>query len=166
MNEYPWARRCTNSRRPTARDKETGQRIRWHRQLKGMTLAILAQAIGISLQQLAKYESGQNKIDASGLESIAKIFQVPTEDLLQRSPFEAGLTEVGFSLGDLLHEPLVIRLLRAWDRIECFEHRAILLQLIKSFDQVNTAVPNDEHNLCEKIEMHINLYAVQRDGRG
>ena len=66
---------------PTARDKEIGQRIRWCRQLKGMTLATLAEAIGISLQQLAKYESGQNKIDASGLESIVKIFQVSTEEL-------------------------------------------------------------------------------------
>ena len=82
MNEFPWIRRYNNnSRKPTARDKETGQRIRWCRQLKGMTLATLAEAIGISLQQLAKYESGQNKIDASGLESIVKIFQVSTEEL-------------------------------------------------------------------------------------
>ena len=129
---------------PTARDKEIGQRIRWCRQLKGMTLATLAEAIGISLQQLAKYESGQNKIDASGLESIAKIFRVSTKALLQESPFEAGLTEVGHGLGDLLHEPLVIRLLRAWDRIECSEQRNILLQLIKSLDQVNAAVPMGE----------------------
>jgi transcriptional regulator with XRE-family HTH domain len=107
VNEFPWIRRYNNnSRKPTARDKETGQRIRWCRQLKGMTLATLAEAIGISLQQLAKYESGQNKIDASGLESIAKIFQVSTEGLLQESPFEAGLREVGLGLGDLLHGPL------------------------------------------------------------
>ena len=154
MNEFPWIRRYNNnSRKPTTRDKEVGQRIRWCRQLKGMTLAVLAKAIGISLQQLAKYESGQNKIDASGLESVAKIFQVSADELLQDSPFEAGLTEIGLGLGDLLHDPLVIRLLRAWDRIECSEHRDILLQLIKSLVQMNAAVPQGEYNLCEKIEV-------------
>jgi transcriptional regulator with XRE-family HTH domain len=145
VNEFPWIRRYNNnSRKPTARDKETGQRIRWCRQLKGMTLATLAEAIGISLQQLAKYESGQNKIDASGLESIVKIFQVSTEELLQESPFEAGLREVGFGLGDLLHEPLVIRLLRAWDRIERPKQRDILLQLIKFFGEVDETPSKDK----------------------
>jgi transcriptional regulator with XRE-family HTH domain len=144
MNEYPWVQDYKSSREPTPRDKDIGQRIRWCRQFKGMTLAVLAKAIGISLQQLAKYESGQNKIDASGLESVAKIFQVSAEDLLRESPFESGLTEIGLGLGDLLHEPLVIRLLRAWDRIECSEQRNILLQLIKSLDQVNAAVPMGE----------------------
>jgi|GEM_PF-573182 len=165
MNEYPWVRSYKSSRKPTARDKQIGQRIRWRRQLTGLTLATLADAIGISLQQLAKYESGQNKIDASGLESTAKIFQVPADELLQGSPFESGLTEIGLGLGDLLREPLVVRLIRAWAQIECSEHRAILLQLIKSLDQVNTPVPNGEYNLCEKIELQINLYAVQGDGR-
>ena len=134
MNEHPWVRRYKSSRKPTPRDKQIGRRIRWYRQLKGMTLAALAQSIGITFQQLAKYESGHNKIDASGLESIAKIFTVSTEELLQESRFEAGLTEVGLGLGDLLREQSVVRLIRAWDRIECPEQRNSLLQLIKSLD--------------------------------
>lgn len=144
MNEYPWVRRYKSSRKPTARDKEIGQRIRWCRHLKGMTLATLADAISISLQQLAKYESGRNKIDASRLELIANILQVSTEELLQGSPFEAALREVGFSLGDLLHDPLVIRLLQAWDRIERSRHRDILLRLINSFGQIEAAPPKGE----------------------
>jgi transcriptional regulator with XRE-family HTH domain len=142
--EYPGARRYKSSRKPTARDKEVGQRIRWYRQLKGMTLATLAELIGISLQQLAKYESGQNKIGASGLDSIAKIFQVSADELLQESPFEAGLTEIGLGLGDLLRKPLVIRLLRAWDRIERPKQRDILLQLIKSFGEVDETPSKDK----------------------
>jgi transcriptional regulator with XRE-family HTH domain len=102
MNEYPLVQDYKSSREPTPRDKDIGQRIRWCRKLKGMTLAVLAKAIGISLQQLAKYESGQNKIDASSLESVAKIFQVSAEELLRESPFEAGLTEIGLGLGDLV----------------------------------------------------------------
>jgi transcriptional regulator with XRE-family HTH domain len=139
MNEYTWVRRYRSSRKPTARDKGIGQRIRWCRHLKGMTLATLADAISISLQQLAKYESGGNKIDATRLDSIAKILRVSTEELTQESPSEAALREIGLGLGDLLHDPLIIRLLRAWDRIERSDHRDILLQLIKALDQVSAA---------------------------
>jgi transcriptional regulator with XRE-family HTH domain len=139
MNEYPWVRRYRSSRKPTAQDKGIGQRIRWCRQLKGMTLATLADAISISLQQLAKYESGGNKIDATRLESIAKILRVSTEELTQESPFEAALSELGLGLGDLLHDPLLIRSLQAWVWIERSEHRGILLQLIKALDPANAA---------------------------
>jgi transcriptional regulator with XRE-family HTH domain len=141
MNEYPWGRRHKSSRKPTARDKEIGQRIRWCRHLKGMTLATLAEAIGISPQQLAKYETGQNKVDASSLELIAKLFQVAAEKLARGFSFEPALNEVGLGLCDLLHDPLVIRLLHAWGRIERSEHRDLLLRLINSFDQTETAPP-------------------------
>ncbi len=144
MTEYPCVRRHKSSRKPTARDEEIGQRIRWCRRLKGMTLATLAEIIGISPQQLAKYETGQNKVDASSLGLIAKLFQVAAEKLAQGFSFEAALKEVGLSLWDLLHDPLVIRLLHAWGRIERSEHRDLLLRLINSFDQTETAPPKCE----------------------
>ena len=109
-----------------------------------MTLATLASQLRISLQQLAKYESGRNKIDATHLESIAKILRVSTEELTQESPFEAALSELGLGLGDLLHDPLLIRLLQAWVWIERSEHRGILLQLIKALDPANAARPKGE----------------------
>ena len=87
------------------------------------------------------FGNDRSKIDATRLELIAKILQVSTEELLPESPSEAALREVSLGLDDLVHDPLVIRLLRAWDRIERSEHRDILLRLITSFDQIEAAPP-------------------------
>ena len=53
-------------------DKAVGKKIRFLRQVSGVTQAELARALDISHQQLQKYEMGINKISASKLWSISK----------------------------------------------------------------------------------------------
>lgn len=58
-------------------DAHVGQGVRSRRVLRGMTQSVLAEQIGLTFQQLQKYESGANRISASRLWEIAQILDVP-----------------------------------------------------------------------------------------
>lgn len=58
-------------------DKEVGSRLRLRRHAIGMAQEALAEQLGISFQQVQKYEAGVNRISASRLFDIAGILHVP-----------------------------------------------------------------------------------------
>ena len=58
-------------------DKHVGARVRTRRTLIGMTQRQLAKALGLTYQQIQKYEDGRNRIGASRLHQIASILEVP-----------------------------------------------------------------------------------------
>jgi transcriptional regulator with XRE-family HTH domain len=58
-------------------DKHVGSRIRMRRTMLDMSLAKLGDALGVTLQQVQKYETGANTISASRLQHISQILQVP-----------------------------------------------------------------------------------------
>lgn len=58
-------------------DVHVGKGVRSRRVLRGMTQSVLAEQIGLTFQQLQKYESGANRISASRLWEIAQILDVP-----------------------------------------------------------------------------------------
>jgi len=62
---------------PDPTDEHVGSRVRTRRCLLGMTQEELGDALGITYQQVQKYEKGQNRIAASRLQHIAHILQVP-----------------------------------------------------------------------------------------
>lgn len=64
------------SRSPGAIDIEVGKRIRACRRQRRFTLPRLAQCIGITAQQLQKYEKGVNRVTASKLVEIATVLQI------------------------------------------------------------------------------------------
>ena len=64
---------------PNAADRHIGQRIRMHRVLLGM----LSEILGISFQQLQKYESGANRIGAGRLPALANALQVPVSSFFE-----------------------------------------------------------------------------------
>jgi transcriptional regulator with XRE-family HTH domain len=62
---------------PNAIDVEVGGRIKLKRKLQGMSQQTLAEALGISFQQVQKYEKGVNRVGASRLSQIATALDVP-----------------------------------------------------------------------------------------
>ena len=68
---------------PNAADRHIGQRIRMHRVLLGMTQERLSEILGISFQQLQKYESGANRIGAGRLPALANALQVPVSSFFE-----------------------------------------------------------------------------------
>ena len=80
------------SRPPNPIDQHVGSRVRMRRAILGMTQEKLGLALGLTFQQVQKYEKGTNRIGASGLQAIAKVLDVPP------SYFFEGASEI---LGDL-----------------------------------------------------------------
>jgi transcriptional regulator with XRE-family HTH domain len=70
-------RRNNASRRLDPLDVLVGKRIRTQRLVRKMSQSELGKQLGITFQQIQKYESGVNRVGAGRLQSIAKIFGMP-----------------------------------------------------------------------------------------
>lgn len=86
---------------PNPIDVAVGQRVRMRRVMLDMTQEQLGEKLGITFQQVQKYEKGMNRIGASRLQQIAQILSVPVSFFFeeQRSVpmpgYQAGLAEEG-----------------------------------------------------------------------
>jgi transcriptional regulator with XRE-family HTH domain len=69
--------KATNNRSTTALDKQIGQRIRTRRLELGMAQTSLASEIGVTFQQIQKYERGANRVAAGTLFNVAKCLDLP-----------------------------------------------------------------------------------------
>ena len=58
-------------------DEHVGKRLRQKRDLSGMSQERLAEHVGVTFQQIQKYENGQNRISASRLYEFSQILKVP-----------------------------------------------------------------------------------------
>ncbi|MCG6203666.1 helix-turn-helix domain-containing protein [Rhodopseudomonas sp. HC1] len=74
-----------SSRSPGDIDRQIGRLLRARRHAAGLSLCDLAAAIGVSYQQMQKYEAGANRIAASRLVSIASHLRTAPADLLPAS---------------------------------------------------------------------------------
>lgn len=97
-------------RRAGQTDVAIGQRIKQQRSAKGRTQEELSQSLGVSSQQLQKYENGSNRISASRLVDIAHVLQVNVSTLLvdegASGDTETSMSQqVGRSPSSLRREP-------------------------------------------------------------
>ncbi|PTT11106.1 helix-turn-helix domain-containing protein [Caulobacter sp. HMWF025] len=67
----------TEGRRPNPVDLHVGSRVRMRRKLMGVSQEQLADSLGLTFQQVQKYERGANRVSASKLYEIARTLQVP-----------------------------------------------------------------------------------------
>ncbi len=99
---------------PDGRDIEVGRRVRTFRLQRGMSQEKLADQLGITFQQVQKYEKGINRIGAGRLQRISEILDVPIADLY--APQKRGSTVTG-EVFELLDTAASLRLVRAYARI-------------------------------------------------
>ncbi len=71
---------------PNPVDKYVGSRVRMRRIMLGMSQEKLGEALGLTFQQVQKYEKGTNCIGASRLQQISDILQVPVSFLFEGGP--------------------------------------------------------------------------------
>lgn len=71
---------------PNAIDVHVGSRICMQRRLKGMSQTTLAEGLGITFQQVQKYEKGTNRVGSSRLQAIANILGVPVSFFFEEGP--------------------------------------------------------------------------------
>lgn len=68
---------------PNPIDVFVGSRVRLRRLMVGMSQEALADRLGVTFQQVQKYEKGTNRISASRLQAIAEVFRVPPSFFFQ-----------------------------------------------------------------------------------
>lgn len=90
-------------------DAHVGARVRLRRMLTGMSQERLGELLGVTFQQIQKYEKGANRIGASRLYEISRILDVPVQYFFDDLPEEGGRPIArphGFS--DAAGEPFVM----------------------------------------------------------
>ena len=75
---------------PNPIDKHVGSRVRMRRMMLSMSQEKLGNALGLTFQQVQKYEKGTNRIGASRLQQISSILQVPISFFFEGAPDVPG----------------------------------------------------------------------------
>ena len=71
---------------PNPIDKHVGSRVRMRRMMLSMSQTTLGDELGLTFQQVQKYEKGTNRISASRLQHSAHILQVPVTFFFEGAP--------------------------------------------------------------------------------
>jgi transcriptional regulator with XRE-family HTH domain len=80
---------------PNPIDKHVGSRVRMRRMMLSMSQEKLGDALGLTFQQVQKYEKGTNRIGASRLQQISNILQVPVAFFFEGAPDLGGARPPG-----------------------------------------------------------------------
>ncbi|MGE0828819.1 MAG: helix-turn-helix domain-containing protein [Hyphomonadaceae bacterium] len=123
-----------DSRRATDADRMIGAKIRARRIAARMSQDKLASAIGITFQQIQKYESGSNRVAAGVLLKIASALGVPIEALLPASDDISSDNDVT----TLLKDAQTLAVVRAFARIQSAETKRLIVKLAETLATLNT----------------------------
>ncbi len=146
--QEPFGEKHEREPRASPIDTHVGARIRLRRTLLGMSQERLGEALGLTFQQVQKYERGVNRVGASRLFDLSRVLDVPIsfffDDMSEASAQSAapgplaGRRSLGFAdqqdgLGDeMLHRRETLELVRAYYRILDPNQRKTVFALIKS----------------------------------
>src|ERR1700722_6520927 len=91
---------------PNPIDKHVGSRVRMRRMMLGMSQEKLGDALGLTVQQVQKYEKGTNRIGASRLQQISHILQVSVSFFFEGAPSAQTLSKSD-GMGEAPSRPFV-----------------------------------------------------------
>lgn len=128
--------------RPHPVDVHVGSRVRLRRTLLGMSQEKLGEAIGLTFQQVQKYERGANRIGSSRLYELSRILDVPVSFFFDDMPgnvaassYVGGIAEGAseeYEAGDPLSKRETLELVRAYYKIGEPGVRKRLFELAKA----------------------------------
>ncbi|MEH6527786.1 MAG: helix-turn-helix transcriptional regulator [Sneathiella sp.] len=129
-------------------DAHVGSRVRLRRTLLGLSQQKLGQNLGLTFQQIQKYERGTNRIGASRLYELSEILDVPLSFFFDEMPKES--LALGGGLADpekafehqYMSKRETLELVRAYYKITDLEVRKRIFEVIKS-------VAHQEHELSQ-----------------
>ena len=125
-------------RSPDRVDIEVGRRVRTFRLQKEWSQEKLADQLGLTFQQVQKYEKGTNRIGAGRLQRIANILEIPVADFFT-SHKQGGVAPAEFF--KLLDTAAALRLLRAYSRIGEPKLQQAIMRLVESIAADSDRVP-------------------------
>ena len=139
MSSNETMERVEREHRASPIDVHVGTRVRLRRTLLGMSQEKLGEALGLTFQQIQKYERGVNRIGASRLFDLARVLDVPigfffddmSPELGGNAATRSRAAAFGFAEGqegfedDTLHRRETLELVRAYYRITEAQRRQI-----------------------------------------
>lgn len=127
-------------------DVYVGKRLRLKRTLQGLSQEAIGNAIGVTFQQIQKYERGINRMGASRLHDFARALGVPVSYFFEGYSEDQSTSQNAFGLAespapsynpaDPLSNRETVELMRAYYRIKNPTQRKRVLDLIKSMSEV------------------------------
>jgi transcriptional regulator with XRE-family HTH domain len=110
-------------------DIAVGARIRLMRKLRGLSQQALAEAAGVTFQQIQKYERGANRVSASMLSRIAGALETPVAEMFGEAGASSGAID---EVAALLAEPGALELLHAYTALPRGPARAALVDFVRA----------------------------------
>jgi transcriptional regulator with XRE-family HTH domain len=117
----------TANKTPNPIDSHVGNRVRMQRILLKMSQEKLGEALGITFQQVQKYEKGVNRISASRLQQIAQFLNVPPSFFFQDAPDSQASAPAAGGFSDIASSQYVVDFLSTTEG----------LQLNRAFARIN-----------------------------
>ena len=122
---------------PNPIDQHVGRRVRMRRLMLAMSQEKLGDALGLTFQQVQKYEKGATRISASRLQQMSDILQVPVEFFFEgapnaSAPHGSNKSELWMAqIDDFVSDPDGLRLIRAFMRIDNVALRRRIVMLMQ-----------------------------------
>jgi transcriptional regulator with XRE-family HTH domain len=123
-------------RDPNFVDRHVGNRVRMRRLLVGMSQEKLGELLGITFQQVQKYEKGSNRVSASRLYQISRVLGVPVQffyDELKEDDGPSGFAESegADAIAGALQSPDGVQIARIFSETTDPDKRKLILNAVK-----------------------------------
>lgn len=119
-------------KKPNPIDRHVGARVRMRRLMLDMTQTELGDKLGLTFQQVQKYEKGTNRIGASRLQHIADVLQVPVAFFFEGAVGELKTSEPrSLFVSEFLASSEGIALVKAYMSIRDAKTRRCIVQLVE-----------------------------------
>jgi transcriptional regulator with XRE-family HTH domain len=138
---------------PNPIDKHVGSRVRMRRVLLGLSQEKLGAALGLTFQQVQKYEKGTNRIGASRLQEISKTLNIAPSYFFDGAPVSGSTPEMGGTgtegssasfVIDFIGTAEGVQLNKAFARIKNPQVRKRVIDLVSAIaDNDAGSAPND-----------------------
>ena len=140
---------------PNPVDKHVGSRVRMRRIMLGMSQEKLGEGLGLTFQQIQKYEKGTNRIGASRLQQICDILRIPVSFLFEGVPGGTinadGDTEPASPayVADFLATTEGLALIRAFTEISNIKLRRAIVDMV---ELIGESKDDDDEDGQEEID--------------
>ncbi len=131
---------------PDPIDIHVGGRVRLRRMILGMSQEALGQALGLTFQQVQKYEKGVNRVGASRLFQLSKLLDVPVQYFYDDYDVLAGRPSYSFAEPDMgdefmkfVNSPEGVQLCKYFSAIEDMHVKKRVLDLVKTIAETEGA---------------------------
>lgn len=131
---------------PDPIDVHVGGRVRLRRMIMGMSQDALGKALGLTFQQIQKYEKGANRIGAGRLKQLSELLEVPVQFFYDDYDDIIGAPARGFAedpeqdeFMEFVRSPEGVKLCRYYAQISDPEVRKRVLELVRSISGTEDA---------------------------